>query len=81
MSYLNKMKQQNDIEPIYEEEVKIDLVEVALHIWSKRQWIIKCCVISLLVALVIAFSIPKEYKSKAIIAPEASENMGFFMHS
>lgn len=70
------MKQQNDIEPIYEEEVKIDLVEVALHIWSKRQWIIKCCVISLLVALVIAFSIPKEYKSKAIIAPEASENKG-----
>ncbi len=76
MNYLNKMKQQNDIEPIYEEEVKIDLVEVALHIWSKRQWIIKCCVISLLVALVVAFSIPKEYKSKAIIAPEASENKG-----
>lgn len=70
------MKQQNDVEPIYEEEVKIDLVEVALQIWSKRKWIMKCCGISLLMALVIAFSVPKEYESKAIIAPETSENKG-----
>lgn len=55
------------------DEQEIDLLELALKVWSERKWILKCCGWALLVGLVIAFSIPKEYTATATIAPEMSD--------
>ena len=62
-------KQQHD-------EEEIDLLELALKVWAERKWILKCCGWAVLVGLVIAFSIPKEYTTSVMIAPEASDNKG-----
>ena len=51
------------------EEQEIDLIELGRKIWSQRRWIYKVCGISVVVALIIAFSIPKEYKTTVILAP------------
>lgn len=59
-------KQQHD-------EEEIDLLELALRVWAERKWILKCCGWAVLVGLVIAFSIPKEYTATATIAPEMSD--------
>lgn len=59
-------KQQHD-------EEEIDLLELALKVWAERKWILKCCGWAVLVGLVIAFSIPKEYTATATIAPEMSD--------
>lgn len=67
---------QNTAQSVFKEEVKIDLVETVFIIWKHRKWIAKCCGSSLLIGLIIAFSIPKEYVSTAIMVPEASENKG-----
>lgn len=62
----NKLSQQQD-------EQEIDLLELALNIWAERKWILKCCGWAVLVGLVIAFSIPREYTATATIAPETSD--------
>lgn len=67
---------QSTTQPVFKEEVKIDLVETVLIIWEHRKWIAKCCSFSLLIGLVIVFSIPKEYVSTVMIAPEIAENKG-----
>lgn len=59
-------KQQHD-------EEEIDLLELALKVWAERKWVLKCCGWAVLVGLVIAFSIPKEYTATATIAPEMSD--------
>ncbi|WP_294593286.1 Wzz/FepE/Etk N-terminal domain-containing protein [uncultured Bacteroides sp.] len=55
------------------DEEEIDLLELALKVWAERKWILKCCGWAVLVGLVIAFSIPKEYTATATIAPEMSD--------
>lgn len=55
-------------------EEEIDLLELALKVWAERRWILKCCGYAVIVGLVIAFSIPKEYTATATIAPELSDN-------
>lgn len=55
------------------EEQEIDILELALKVWSERKWILKCCGWAVLVGLIIAFSIPKEYTTTATIAPEMSD--------
>lgn len=63
-----------DTEDIKRQEVveqEIDLVELGMYLWSKRAFLFKVCGISALVALVIAFSIPKEYTTAVKIAPES----------
>lgn len=57
---------------LQEEMDFIDLKEVAYKVWNERKWIAKCCVGALLLGLLIAFSIPREYTSSATIAPETS---------
>lgn len=56
-----------------QEEQEIDLLELALKIWAERKFILKFCSYAVLVGLIVAFSIPKEYTATATIAPEMSD--------
>lgn len=55
---------------------EIDLLVVFKKIWSKRKFILKVCGIAAAVAIVVALSIPKEYTTKVILAPETSGKSG-----
>lgn len=52
---------------------EIDLMELFQKLWRKRYFLLKCAGISALVGLIIAFSLPKEYETKAKLAPESSD--------
>lgn len=56
--------------PQQPEEQEIDLIELAQKVWTQRKLVFKVCGIALLVGLVVAFSIPKEYSTSVILAPE-----------
>lgn len=60
-------EEQNKKEP-----QEIDLIEVAQKIWARRKLILKNCGIAVVVGVIIAFSIPKEYETKVTLAPEAA---------
>lgn len=64
-----------DIKQIKESnsEKEIDLVELGSLLWNKRVFLLKCCVISVFVGLIIGFSMPKEYETKVKFAPENSD--------
>lgn len=68
------MSEENKISttPQKNEEQEIDLIELAQKVWASRKLIFKVCGIALLVGLVVAFSIPKEYTTKVTLAPETS---------
>lgn len=75
-----EMKQQT-VSPQNPEEQEIDLIELALKVWAGRKLIFKACGIAVIVALVVAFSIPKEYATSVTLAPEiggrsSSSNLG-----
>lgn len=55
-------------------EQEIDLIELAQKVWKERKFILKACGIGVLVGLVVAFSIPKEYKTTVKLSPENSES-------
>lgn len=59
------------------QEEEIDLLELALKVWAERKWILKCCGYAVIVGLVIAFSIPKEYTTSVMIAPDEKDVEGF----
>ena len=54
------------------EEQEIDLIELAQKVWAERKLVFKACGIAVLVGLVVAFSIPKEYTTEVMLAPESS---------
>lgn len=54
-------------------EQEIDLIELAQKVWKERKFILKACGIGVVVGLVVAFSIPKEYKTTVKLSPENSE--------
>lgn len=49
---------------------EIDIVELLRLLWNRRKLIIKNCVIGGVLSIIIAFSIPKEYTSSVVLAPE-----------
>ena len=51
-------------------------MELALKVWGERKFILKACGYAVLIGLVIVFSIPREYTTEAMIAPELSDNKG-----
>lgn len=62
-----------------QEEQEIDLIELAQKIWKERKLICKVCGVAVVVALVVAFSIPKEFQTVVKLAPEStdgSKNLG-----
>ena len=64
---------ENEFQPQMQEE-EIDLMELAHKVWNERMYIIKVCCITTIIGLIIAFSIPKEYTSTILIAPESSSS-------
>ncbi len=52
------------------EESEIDIMELATTLWSHRKKVLKWCGIGLVIGLIVAFSIPKEYTSSVVLAPE-----------
>ncbi|WP_459189886.1 Wzz/FepE/Etk N-terminal domain-containing protein [Parabacteroides sp. APC149_11_2_Y6] len=52
---------------------EIDLVELFQVLWKKRFFLLKCCGVAFVIGLVIAFSIPKKYETKAKLAPESTD--------
>ncbi len=58
------------------EEQEIDLIELGKKIWSQRKLIFKVCGIAVVVAIVVAFSIPKEYTTTVILAPDVKSGKG-----
>ena len=58
-----------------EEKREIDIVGIILLLWSKRKRIIINCIIGGFISIIVAFSIPKEYTSEVVMAPEFSSGM------
>ena len=65
----NDMPEQN----IPEAEDEIDLIELARKLWEEKKLILKWCCVAAVLGIVIAFSIPKEYTTEAILAPELAD--------
>lgn len=61
-----------NITPDISEEQEIDLLELARKVWKDRMLVLKWCGIALVVAIVVAYSIPKEYTTTVTLAPEIS---------
>ena len=59
-----------------EKKESIDIVGLLLLLWGKRKRIIINCSIAFVLAVVIAFSIPKKYTSTVVMAPEVSTGGG-----
>lgn len=53
---------------------EIDLIDLTNKLWLNRKFIIKISIIGFIVGVIIAFSIPKEYTTTVILAPEVSSN-------
>ncbi len=51
---------------------EIDIVGLLLLLWGKRKHIIINCFIGGVLAIIVAFSIPKQYTSTVVMAPEFS---------
>ena len=65
--------------PIRDNEMdnqEIDLLELAQKLWVERRLIFKWCAIGAVAALIIAFSIPKEYTTTIKLAPEVNDAKG-----
>ena len=50
----------------------VDIVDLILTLWNKRRRILINCFIAGILSIVVAFSIPKEYTSTVVMAPEFS---------
>ena len=53
-----------------DKEQEIDLMELACKLWDNRRTIIKWCIGGLVVGLVVAFCIPREYSTTVKLTPE-----------
>jgi uncharacterized protein involved in exopolysaccharide biosynthesis len=53
------------------EENEFDLIELVQKFWGKRKFILTICSIGFVVGIIIAISIPKDYTTTVILAPEA----------
>ena len=62
-----------DVNKNISEEKEIDLIELGKKLWDKRKFILKGSGVGLLIGIIIAFSIPKEYSTTVILAPESKE--------
>lgn len=71
---MNENNYQNGIQDYQEDE--IDIIELIAKLWTKRRFIIMAGVTGAVLGLVFAFSSPKKYSSKVILAPESEQKMG-----
>ena len=68
MDTINEIKRQE-----LPEEQEIDLIELAQKLWKERKFLLKGCGIAVVVGLIVAFSIPKEYTTTVKLAPETQD--------
>ncbi len=54
-----------------EDEMQIDWLGMLKKAWEGRMFILKCCIIGVIVGLIAAFSIPKEYSTSVNLASES----------
>lgn len=71
MSEEVKSYTKNEISGSASEEQEIDLIELAQKVWKDRKLIIKWCCIAVVIGLIVAFSIPREYSTSVTLAPES----------
>ncbi|KAA6317043.1 hypothetical protein EZS27_032741, partial [termite gut metagenome] len=64
------------IQPQQPEEQEIDLIELTQKVWAERRLVLKTCGYALLIGIVVAISIPKEYTTSVTLAPETSSKIG-----
>lgn len=64
---------QNIFEPHEEEEMEIDLMELARKLWAGRKVLYKAAGIGALLGILIALSTPKKYTVDVILSPEVSK--------
>jgi uncharacterized protein involved in exopolysaccharide biosynthesis len=64
-----------------EEEKEIDLLALANKIWANRKFILKTLGVGLVIGLIVAFSIPKEYTTSVVLMPEAQVPISSSMSS
>ena len=50
-----------------------DIVPLLRSIWADRRRLVRNCIIAVVVGLIVAFSIPREYESIVVLAPESSQ--------
>lgn len=53
-----------------------DIVGLVLLLWSKRKTLITACFIGGILSIIVAFSIPKQFTSTTVLAPEMSATGG-----
>ena len=63
----------NTITPQVEDEQEIDLMVYVRKLWEARKLFLKVAGIAALVALVIAYSLPKKYTAEVLLSPESSK--------
>lgn len=54
-----------------EDEMQIDWLGMLKSAWEGRKFIVKCCIVGIIVGLIAAFSIPREYTSSVDLASES----------
>jgi len=62
----------DNIDKNIEQEQEIDFIEQAKKLWNNRKFILKVCGIGLLIGVIVAFSLPKEYTTTIILSPEGN---------
>ena len=55
------------------EEDEIDLIELARKLWAEKKLVLKWCGVAAVLGIVIAFSIPKQYTTQVVLAPELAD--------
>lgn len=70
------MYSDNSLEGMEEQKTKshneIDIIGLLLLLWAKRKRIVINCFIGGVLSIIVAFSIPKQYTSTVVMAPEFS---------
>lgn len=62
-----------DVKQVRGQNQEVDLIELFQILWKKRYFLLKCSGFAIVVGLIIAFSMPKEYETKAKLAPESTD--------
>ena len=57
-----------------EEEMQIDWLSMLKKVWEGRMYILKCCITGVIIGLIAAFSIPKEYSTSVNLASESGSS-------
>lgn len=58
------------------EEQSVDIMGLITKVWNDRKLVIRWCIVGAVIGLVVAFSIPKTYRVKAVLAPEMQQRVG-----